>query len=341
MITIRSGKLQIPEEDRFVGFAGDNLSNSKSFVLPSHGSDNGSYTLCLRFDDDSVRVIPLTKSLSGADLVLTWDIHASHLLKAGIVMAQVRSVDSDDVILHSSCDYFIVADSAELSDDSGSEYVPREELEERLTAFLERFRESAPYIGDDDYWYTYDALTDSYVRGVRATASITVDSSMIPGSVNPVQSSAIRSFVESGLDTKVSKTTTVAGLSLSGNITRTDLITNLSGSINPPLVTPNVTLGYGGQYGKTTDGKPVMCMLATTWKELATAEDLNTKMALAPTVSYENLDSVTAGQLFLCQSSVAVKTQASYIELARAANVYSKTDIDSMIGNLENILSSV
>ena len=26
--------------------------------------DSGSYTLCLRFDDDSVRVIPLTKSLS-------------------------------------------------------------------------------------------------------------------------------------------------------------------------------------------------------------------------------------------------------------------------------------
>ena len=138
MITIQSGKLIIPEEDRFVGFAGDNLVNMKRIVLPDHEAGSGSYTLCLRFDDDSVRVIPLEKSVSGSDLVLTWNIRKSHLLKPGIVMAQVKSVDSDDVVLHTICDYFISAGSAELSEDGAPEYVAREELEERLSEFVKR-----------------------------------------------------------------------------------------------------------------------------------------------------------------------------------------------------------
>ena len=293
MITIQSGKLTIPEEDRFVGFAGDNLGNSKSIVLPGHGQDSCSYTLCLRFDDDSVRVIPLTKSLSGSDLVLTWNIQSAHLLKAGIVMAQVKSVDSDDVILHTSCDYFIIANSAELAGDGETEYVVREELEER-----------------------FDSLLD--------------------------EGGMIRSYLEDALDTKADKSTTIAGFSLSGNIRASALAGNLSSYINPGTVQPNITSGYIGQFGKTFDDKPAMCMGGSTWIGLATAGDVSEKMTLTPYInSPADIGTLRSGQIFSCQGGVGLKTSNGYIEFANKDNVYTKFEIDCMIGNLETALSSV
>ncbi len=339
MITIQSGKLIIPEEDRFVGFAGDNLGNIKRFVLPGHGSDNGSYTLCLRFDDDSVRTIVLEKSLSGSDLVLTWNILSAHLLKAGIVMAQIKSVDSDDVILHTSCDYFIVAESADA--DGELEYVLRDELEERMTAFLGQIRDSAPYIGEDGYWYVYDIESDSFVRDACATAQITIDDALTAGGVNPVKGGAIKAYVDSGLGAKADKTTKIAGHPLSGDISRAELFESLHTLINPPLVQPESTVGYGGQYGRTADGAPVMCALANTWLTLATTDDLASKMALAPTADNMDFSGIPAGQVFFCQGGVLIKTQLSFIELALKNNVYSKNEINAMIGNLESLLSNV
>lgn len=341
MITIQSGKMTIPEEDRFVGFAGDNSGNSKTFVIPGRGNDSGVFSLCLRFDDDSVRVIELTKSLIGSDLNLIWQIRSEHLLKSGIVMAQVKSVDPFNTVRHSTCDYFLVADGAGPDEDTGASYVTREEIEERLSAFTDRVSGHTPYIGEDDYWYLYDASADTFVRSVKAIPDIAVDSAMIPGSTNPVQSCAIKSFVESGLDEKVSKTTRVAGLALSGDILPSALAESLSGIINPPQVSPDHTVGYGGQYGKTFAGDPVMCVAGTTWVKLATDSGLSQKMELAPSVNFLDIDSLTAGQLFTCQSSVALKTAAGYIELAKKENVYSKTEINSMIGDIETLLSCV
>ncbi len=339
MITIQSGKLIIPEEDRFVGFAGDNLVNMKRIVLPDHEAGSGSYTLCLRFDDDSVRVIPLEKSVSGSDLVLTWNIRKSHLLKPGIVMAQVKSVDSDDVVLHTSCDYFIIAGSAELSEDGDPEYVAREELEERLSEFCEKIRSSAPYIGDDGYWYVFDIESDTYVRSI--TAGVTVDSEMADGSSNPVQNGVIKEFVENALDAKVDKTTRIAAMPLDNNIRASDLAANIGSYINPSTVQPGITTGYLGQFGRTFDGKPVMCENTSSWKQLATASELSPKMDLAPTINNHDIDGLPAGQVFLAQGGVCIKIDSGYFELAKKNSVYSKTEIDSMIGDLEELLSAI
>lgn len=293
MITIQAGKLTIPEEDRFVGFAGDNLGNSKTFVLPDRGSDSGSYTLCLRFDDDSVRAIPLLKSLSGSDLILTWNIQKTHLSKAGVVMAQLKSVDSDDVILHTSCDYFIVANSAELADDGSPEYIVREELEERLSSILD-------------------------------------------------EGGSIRTYFDNALDGKVDKTTTIAAIPLSSNIRASNLAANIGAYINPSTVQPGLTAGYSGQFGKTYDGKPVMCSSASTWTQLATAGELSSKMALSPQLSsISEVGGLPTGQLFTCQGGVGVKTENAYLELAKSSAVYSKAEIDTMIGDIETLLSSI
>ena len=69
MITIQSGKLCIPDIDRFVGFAGDDSVMTKQLVLLNRASDSCTYSLCLRFDNDSVCTVPLTASVDGDDVV--------------------------------------------------------------------------------------------------------------------------------------------------------------------------------------------------------------------------------------------------------------------------------
>jgi len=245
------------------------------------------------------------------------------------------------VILHTSCDYFIAANGAASSEGGDPGYVVREELEERMTAFLEAIRDSAPYIGEDGYWYVYDVEADTFVRSVKASPDIPVDSELTAGGTNPVQGGAIKSYVDSGLDAKVAKTTAIAGMPLSGNISRAELAESLSGYINPRMIEPGVTVGYGGQYGKTADGIPMMCTLASTWIQLATNDAVNAKMSLAPTVDNRDFSGIPAGQVFIAQGGVLIKTSNCQIELANKNNVYSKSEIDTMIGNLETALSSI
>lgn len=120
MITIQAGKMIIPEEERFVGFAGDDHSCTKQFILKDAVDSGCIYALYLRFDDDRVTSASLTAAAGEGGVILTWDVSAAHLLKAGIVMAQLKITDGNNEVTHSSWDYFVVGASAELADD-GSE----------------------------------------------------------------------------------------------------------------------------------------------------------------------------------------------------------------------------
>lgn len=338
MITIQSGKLTIPEEDRFVGFAGDHLAGVKRFLIPGRDDLSGRYYLCLRFDDDSVRVIPLEKELVSGGLSLIWQLRSDHLPKSGVVMAQIKHSDAEDTVTHSTCDFFIAAKSVESSDVP--EYLTRAEYEEIMASYIEQVKACVPYIGEDGCWYYYDTDSDEYRRADRAT--VTVDDAFVQNSVNPVQSRVIKTYLDSALSGKVDKSARVAGIQLNANISAQDLAENLAAYVNPRMVEPGVTLGYGGQYGKTSDGDPVMCSLGTTWIGLAKASDLASKMDIAPTLNDLDISGIPIGQIFFCQGGVAIKNAAnSYLEFAGRNSVYSKTEIDSMIGSLETLLSTV
>ena len=51
MIEITFGKMNIPENERFIGFAGDNLHSTKTFVLSNVAEENCIYRLYLEFFD--------------------------------------------------------------------------------------------------------------------------------------------------------------------------------------------------------------------------------------------------------------------------------------------------
>lgn len=116
MIVINSGKMQIPEEDRFIGFCGDNLHSQKQFMLECVTERDCIYRLYLSFDDGTVNYFVLDSKVENGSTILTWDILEEHIFKSGTVQAQIKCISTDGEIYHTTKDYFIVANSAQETD---------------------------------------------------------------------------------------------------------------------------------------------------------------------------------------------------------------------------------
>lgn len=281
MIPIQSGKMMIPEEERFVGFAGDDRISAKQFILPQTRITDidAVFSLYLRFDDDRVTSAPLSVSIVDSDTILTWNVRAENLLKSGIVMAQIKYTNSEGCVAHYGWDYFVVGDISE-RDDDGEEFdiLSRTEFEERMAQAVRDARATAPYIGDDGYWYIYSREEGDYVRSFSASG-IPVDSEISGTSTNPIENRAVKQYVDARDSAKVDKTTRVAGVALNNGVTAGDLYEGLADTINPPTVRIGVTRGYPAQYGKTSEDTPVFCTGQDAWKALAKAEDIPTKIS--------------------------------------------------------------
>ena len=317
MITIQSGKLLIPEHERFVGFAGDNSVNTKQFLFKNRAAENCTYTLCLRFDDDSVTTVELDDELDGSDTILTWRVAREHILGTGIVMAQIKFADGDGNVSHTTRDYFMVGSSVELDDDGAElEKVTRAQLEVSIDRVMQTVAAAAPCVGEDGYWYIYDPDTQQHKKSAYHVSGLTVDDSMSGESANPVSNRVIKQFVDAvahdcnvyasaytdaAVSDKVRNSLTIAGISLKENISAKALVDNLCQRIFATLVVPGTTRGYVGQYGLSHLDEPVVCIMGNDWVKLATSEQLQTQMSL----------------------------------------VYSKSDIDEMLGDIESALQDL
>ena len=358
MITIQSGKLFIPENERFVGFAGDDRAAVRMILLPEGYSDHGCvYTLFLRFDDDRVTSAPLTvQAQEDNRLVASWVVRSEQILKHGIIMAQLRVNYEDGTVEHTGCDYFVAAPSAEISED-GSEIdiLNRTEFEERMAQAVSEARAIAPYIGEDGYWYVYSTDAQEYVRSFYAMGSI-VDSELSDVSINAVQNRVIKA----ALDEKVDSSRRIAGLPLSANISNGELAESIISKIFPSMVVPGTSTGYYGQYGRTDDGrKPVYYKASNQWVELATADDVPTKtsdltndsgfltahqdisgkMDLAPSISDPaHVADLPTGQLYRCQGSISIKDTSSegHTELAKKSDVSGKENTSNKVTSLSS-----
>ena len=324
MITIQSGKLIIPEDERFVGFAGDNAAVTRQFLLKDRAEEGCTYSLCLRFDDDTAAVVPLSAVISGADTVLTWEVGREDIRRTGIVMAQIRIADSDGDITHTTRDYFMVGASAETDDDgSDIEYITRSELDRALRSAAA----TAPYVGDDGYWYVYDADEQGYKKTSYHISGYQVDDQMSGVSDNPVSNREIKRYVDAAASAAAAATASaasacnvyaaayadaiasgmvpdtlkIAGIPLSGDISASDLMNSIYRQVFISLVVPGSTRGYIAQYGLDGQDHPVVCIMGNEWERIATYSELTTGLA----------------------------------------GVYSKSEIDAMLGSIETLLASV
>ncbi len=356
MITIQNGKLMIPDSDRFVGFAGDNTVNTKQFTVIDFTEENCTFTLCMRFDDETVRTVPLSSQTDHGNTVLTWEIRKEDLCSSGVVQVQVRTADSDGGIEHTTKDFFLIGSAVELDDDgSEMEYVTPSQLRNSINQALETVTATAPYVDDDGYWCIYDPDRGEYVRTEYHVSGIAPDSAMSDSSNNAVSNRVIKryvdtksadgntftvSYVDAKAADKVSNTRKIAGLPLTADIKAPDLMAALRPYTYKSNVTPNVG-GIKGQIGIGMSGEVFFCNATDHWVRLADYMELNDKMDLVTEVDASEVEDVFDGNMFFCDDVPYVKLNGESIALARSNDVYTKAQIDAMIDEIKDRLAEI
>lgn len=195
MITVESGKFIIPEDERFIGFTGDNTVIEKEILISHRAVPNSTYTLCLRFDDGSVRSVPLAAHSHGSDSLLTWNVVKEDLLSTGVITAQLKMTDGRGNVEHTTKDYFWAGSAVEL-DESGAEveHITRSQLESSIEAAIADVEAESPYRDEDGFWRVYDRSAGEFIRtGYRG--DLQVDGAMSSESRNPVENRAVTAYI--------------------------------------------------------------------------------------------------------------------------------------------------
>lgn len=201
MITVESGKFIIPEEERFIGFSGDDSVVQKQILVRHRNVPNTTFTLCLRFDDGQVRSVPLAAEVVGSDRLLTWTVRREDMYSAGVVTAQVKMTDGEDNVEHTTKDYFWVGSAVEL-DESGAEIerITPSQLEERVREAIREIHSEEPYLGEDGFWYVYDRSQGEFFK-TGYLGTLQVDNAMSGSSRNPVENKVVTAYISTVIAT--------------------------------------------------------------------------------------------------------------------------------------------
>ncbi len=166
MITILNGKLTIPESERFIGFAGDNLRRTIEFLISGASEADRIYRLYLTFDDGTVNYFVLPSQVTDKGVVLTWQVLREHIFMSGCVKAQLKAFSDTGVVYHTTTDRFFVGDSAEFSDyfeKNNTEFLEYEQRLNDLAKTAEEICVLMPFIGENGNWYIYSADAGEYI----------------------------------------------------------------------------------------------------------------------------------------------------------------------------------
>lgn len=175
MITILNGKLTIPESERFIGFAGDNLRRTIKFLVSSKTEADRIYRMYLTFDDGTVNFFTLPFEVTDLGVVLTWEVLREHIFKSGCVKMQIKAFSDKGVVWHTNTDTFIVGASAEFSEQLSKQNTEFLQLEERLNNLSKEISEICvltPFVGENGNWYIYDAEICEYVDSGKPSVGL-------------------------------------------------------------------------------------------------------------------------------------------------------------------------
>ncbi len=176
MITISDGILTIPEGERSVGFSGDNLHTQKKFFIRSTPESGWLYRLYLTFDDGRYNFLTLSKEEVKDGTFLVWNIEEGHILKSGLVKAQIKAFSSDNEVYHTTSDVFVAGKTTEEDEEflnSYSEFLSLEKRLNQLYGKMENASAKMPYVGSNGNWFTYDVNSGTYKdSGTSAVVSL-------------------------------------------------------------------------------------------------------------------------------------------------------------------------
>lgn len=176
MITISDGILNIPEGERFVGHSYDNLHTQKTFFIRSNPESGWLYRLYLTFDDGRHNFFMLPATVSDEGTLLTWNIEENHILKSGLIKAQIKAFSEDKEVYHTTSDVFVAGRAAEEDEEfknSNSEFLNFERTLNDLYVKMNTASAKMPYVGTNGNWFTYDINSESYVdSGISSTIAV-------------------------------------------------------------------------------------------------------------------------------------------------------------------------
>ena len=175
MITILNGKLTIPESERFIGFAGDNLRRKIEFLVSGIYEADRIYRIYLTFDDGTVNYFTLPFEVTDLGVVLTWDVLREHIFKSGCVKVQIKAFSDNGVVWHTNTERFIVGESTELTEEFAKQNTEFLRYEERLNNLSKEISEICvlmPFVGDNGNWYIYDAQACEYKDSGKPSVAI-------------------------------------------------------------------------------------------------------------------------------------------------------------------------
>ncbi len=187
MITILNGKLTIPESERFIGFAGDNLRRKIEFLISRAQEADRIYRIYLTFDDGTVNYFTLPSKVTSLGVVLTWEVLKEHIFKSGCVDVQIKAFNDNGVIWHTNTDKFIVGDSTEFSEQiakQNTEFLQYEEKLNNLSKELSEICVLTPFIGENGNWYIYDADTCEYTDSGKPSQGVAEDIKLSDGDID-------------------------------------------------------------------------------------------------------------------------------------------------------------
>ena len=176
MITISDGKLTIPEGQRFIGFTGDNRHTRKIFCIRQAPESGWIYRLYLTFDDGRHNFFVLPATVSSEGTTLIWDIDESHILKSGLVKAQIKAFSENQEVYHTTSDVFVAGKSTEEDEEfknGNSEFLLYEKTLNELYRKMQNASAKMPFVGENGHWYTYNAVSEKYEdSGVSTSVNI-------------------------------------------------------------------------------------------------------------------------------------------------------------------------
>ena len=117
MINItKQGKFIIPENECFIGYAGDNLNTTKQIFVEGVMDISLIYRMYLKFDDGTCNYFLLDSDVQECGTLLTWKVTSDQIFKSGIVQVQIKASNDSGEVFHSSVTTMLVQTSVEFSD---------------------------------------------------------------------------------------------------------------------------------------------------------------------------------------------------------------------------------
>ena len=195
MINItKQGKFIIPENECFIGYAGDNLNTTKEIFVEGITDISLIYRMYLKFDDGTCNYFLLESEVQQGGTLLTWNITSDQIFKSGIVQVQIKASNDSGEVFHSNVTTMLVQTSIEFSDffsnKENSEFLQYEKALNDLKNQVESLTE------------TLTSLLPQAQEVVTQLESGTIDDAPTKNSEGLVKSGGVYSALTSKLDHK-------------------------------------------------------------------------------------------------------------------------------------------